>query len=755
MAENISNNTAIESEPDDLIKLQQEFYDLFGHRTTTIYDCYPSMELLEMKISLITPKFDKEKLANLVSILWEQRIFAGEKCLMMSPIFLCCVYDVNINGKFTHPLSIKSKRYTVHPLFRIMKCERTVASAPNRQRKQLCAVFVDEFGRVYENWEIFYAKNKFEDSLVISPANGVYNGNTNDEVILDVFVRSAGLTRALDVGTTVAGLASAGIGAAALIPAIAIAPAVVAGAAVVGVSCAVYSGARSIYDLFDRHTHKQSISLKDKHARASWINLTAGTFSIGAAGATQAITTAATNGRNISKVAQNAVHFVNIGAVSLHATGCLDGVHTLLLQVYNGENVSKLHLTQLSCSLFLLTHSVYNYRTAQQIFNEIHPSNPETLTTILREQQKTNITHLVESSLEAGIGFVGRPGIVIRFAKQMLTSGELEELIQKMQRRISGSSTPVGSIDTDSLADNQLIECLSDDIKIEYCRAFDGRKAEIISILQRQPNHGVESLKVLVEFFLVKLSFQVVKSFVRFTEMFIYDFVVQQSQIHFGSDILVEPIMKWIYEYLKLLHSLDDRRIEQFFNDIFTKSPSKAALDQRQQLGRTFESQNLHQIVEFEINFDRTNNLNDIYLGNERRTLLALIDRIDYFASKFEYCCVDCDKYRNETIEGILIHLNYNAADTFFDIAHYLIVNCRAIIQSQIGRFVPIDVLITDIFLLLKNISDGDINDFLMSYTPSQRPMIQEQYRNSFTEKYAPQQKPIECKSCGGQCYKA
>lgn len=46
-----------------------------------------------------------------------------------------------------------------------------------------------------------------------------------------------------------------------------------------GISCAVYTGLRSAYNLYDRRNHKQSIALKDKEARASWFNIAAGTLS--------------------------------------------------------------------------------------------------------------------------------------------------------------------------------------------------------------------------------------------------------------------------------------------------------------------------------------------------------------------------------------------------------------------------------------------------------------------------------------------
>lgn len=224
----------------DIIKLQQEFYEMFGHKSSVIYDCYSDREALEVKIDLIVPEMDVTKKAALIDLIWEQKRFMGNKQLLMSPIFVCCTYDTELKEQLTYPLDIKSKEYTIHPMFRIQKCLATLKL--DKCSTKCCAIFVDEFGRVYANWQDFREKNKYEDGLVIAPKNGIYNGSADDCVLLDIFVRRSGLTRNLDTGSTVVGLASAGVGVATLIPAIVVAPAIAAGAAVAGISCALYTG---------------------------------------------------------------------------------------------------------------------------------------------------------------------------------------------------------------------------------------------------------------------------------------------------------------------------------------------------------------------------------------------------------------------------------------------------------------------------------------------------------------------------------
>lgn len=241
MAENTENNETPETDtPTDIIKMQQEFYEMFGHKTSVIYDCYTDKGSLEVKIDLILPEMNEAKKCALIDMIWTQRKHVGNKQLFMSPIFICCTYDTDIKEQITYPLDIKSKEFTIHPVFRIQKCLTTAKN--EKTSTKCCAVFVDEFGRVYANWQDFREKNKYEDSLVITPRFGIYNGSPGDCVLLDIFARRSGFTKNLDTGSTVVGLASAGVGVATLIPAIVVAPVIATGAAVAGISCAVYTG---------------------------------------------------------------------------------------------------------------------------------------------------------------------------------------------------------------------------------------------------------------------------------------------------------------------------------------------------------------------------------------------------------------------------------------------------------------------------------------------------------------------------------
>lgn len=44
-------------------------------------------------------------------------------------------------------------------------------------------IFVDEYGRVYQNWEEFKTNNEYPTGYIVAPTNGVYNTNADIDSI--------------------------------------------------------------------------------------------------------------------------------------------------------------------------------------------------------------------------------------------------------------------------------------------------------------------------------------------------------------------------------------------------------------------------------------------------------------------------------------------------------------------------------------------------------------------------------------------
>lgn len=770
MAENDTTDdaaviVAAETDPVDIIKLQQEFYVMFGHQTNIIYDCYTSCESLEMKISLIMPDLRRDKQTILAKTIWDQKKFTADKCLLMSPIFVCCIYDqADIKDRLTYPLDIKSTRFSIHPVFRVQKC--TTRTGNNSFKR--CALFVDEFSRVYANWTDFRDKNKYDDSLVITPKNGIYSGSDDDKVLLDIFLRRSGFTKNLDTGSTVVGLASAGVAAAAFIPSLVIAPAVVAGAAVAGISCAVYTGLRSAYDLYDRKNHKQSIAIKNREARASWLNIAAGTFTASAAGATQMITKAAANGQNISHITRNTIKLMNVGALSLHTTGCLDGVHSMLYDFYNGEKISKVQLAQLSASLFLLTHSIKNFQAAQSLLKMSDIENPNSMKQLLCEKQKIAFDHLVNETvlirgLQQKVG-----NVIVRSIKMLCNANELLTMLRESELKRSEavevqpldaespkkSSEPIDNDHVMSKAkEDEFGETVSGNVKIQYCRVFDQRIASIVSTLDKQVKHrDVESLKHIVIYCLRTLSLNAFETFMHFVqELMIRIGKAIEEKLHRPIDF--ECFVKMVFDQFNL-HA-KGKNLEDFIVGTLTGADEEQKKQIDYDIRQHLLDQDAESVKRIEQVFDAASTAED--LNENRKVVLTMGERVKEFALRFRLCCPAAgDHDLQETIEDILKNLSYESADIFFFLASKLIDAHAQNVQCSLGRFIPVDIFITDIYCLLKKIRNGKcdtVDEYLFGYTDDLYETIETEFKQMYQRPDVSGGKMTLCPVCSGDYF--
>lgn len=159
----------------------------------------------------------------------------------------------------------------------------------------------------------------------------------------------------------------------------------------------------------DRSKHEQTIKVTDNDARSHWFGLVAGAVGLSAGAATKGLASAASRGSNISKVSVNRMRTGENNEIEMQLSGghwlgehvkrccdtnerrwyverCLcnffgkpmiDQVNEVFDFVFlfihslqkkqDGEDISMLEIVQLSSSLFIFTHSVYNFQTATNI----------------------------------------------------------------------------------------------------------------------------------------------------------------------------------------------------------------------------------------------------------------------------------------------------------------------------------------------------------------------------------------------------
>lgn len=140
-------------------------------------------------------------------------------------------------------------------------------------------------------------------------------------------------------------------------------------AAVIGVVSAIYSVIRSSLQIRDLSKHGKSISLLNPEARGCWLGIAGGVTGIVAGAATRGLTQLAAQGHQVSQFVRASVNAFNAACITVSGLGLVNGFAGIILK-YNEEKISSLEIIQLSASLFLFTHSLYNFQTATTLIKQ-------------------------------------------------------------------------------------------------------------------------------------------------------------------------------------------------------------------------------------------------------------------------------------------------------------------------------------------------------------------------------------------------
>ncbi|XP_060658370.1 uncharacterized protein LOC132792871 isoform X1 [Drosophila nasuta] len=384
-------------------EVQQSFAESLGFGNETIWDLLSNEQskILKKKIRILIPdpeKNDKQCAVfarirqTIFDAVWEQRKYTNRQSLTSIFYVLVATDETNEDD------AINSTKWSCHPVFRARRCVSDI----NGRSVDCCLIYVDENGRVYQNWESYVTSNQLPEGIMVTPPRGVYNLTLRGEVILQSMPTPASSTEskvlgALDITLAVGGLGAAAVPIAGLALTVAAPVMLVAGA--VGLAAAGYSTARAGAQLVDRSQHEQSINVTDRTARGQWLSVVAGAVGLGAAGATSAVTVATNAGRDVGAIAQLTVNSMNISSIMISATGLTSGVIDLILKHQDGDDISTMDALQLSASLFLFTHSVYNFKLASTIINDTANNRIGSYRESLSNQQRRTIDKVVKETI--------------------------------------------------------------------------------------------------------------------------------------------------------------------------------------------------------------------------------------------------------------------------------------------------------------------------------------------------------------------
>ncbi|BFF97402.1 uncharacterized protein DMAD_05828 [Drosophila madeirensis] len=380
-------NNNVRAAPRTVREVQQNFADSLGYAEEIIWDLLSQDQAHVLKRKLMelvrdpeerNRRVDEETARNkliaanekiretIFNAVWEQRKYTNRQSLTSIIYVMVVPNEQDVNR------AEDCRSFSCHPVFRTRRCV-TGNSGRSGDSSNCCMVFVDENGRVYPNWASYVATNELPDGVMVAPERGIYK-IVHGQVRLDKYTTPAASTNKkvlgyLDTGSAIGGFAAACIPVAAFLTLPVSAP-LMAAAGAVGLATAGYATARSSAKLVDRSQHEQSINVTDREARGHWLGVIGGAVGLGAAGATSAMSAATAAGKEVGAITQLTINGFNISSIVISGTGVANGVLDLILKHQDGDNVTALDVLQLSASLVLFTHSVYNFRLASTIIND-------------------------------------------------------------------------------------------------------------------------------------------------------------------------------------------------------------------------------------------------------------------------------------------------------------------------------------------------------------------------------------------------
>ncbi|XP_061389501.1 uncharacterized protein LOC133324674 [Musca vetustissima] len=367
-------------------EIQQELAENCGYGNDIIWDQLSKKDsaIMKSKIKQLIPdqetgqnSIDKMR-ESIFESLWAQRKYTNGNSVTY-------IFYVMVTDEEDFAAAPNSTKYSCHPVFRCRKC------VDNNNSSTCCMVYVDETGRVYQNWQSFVDDNVLPAGTMISPRRGVYNFYTNGNVILDVYSTpnarpGAKVMSAAQTSTAVLGVGAACVPIAAALTLPVAAP-VMAAAGIVGLGVGAFSTVTSALNLNDRRKHEQSISITDSQARASYLGIAGGLLGMAAAGATRFLNHMAAAGKATAGI-EVIVNGINISTILVSGTGIANGVLDIIFKYKDDDTISTLDVLQLSASLVLFTHSVYNFQLASQIANEARTNSIKSYREALSNRQR-------------------------------------------------------------------------------------------------------------------------------------------------------------------------------------------------------------------------------------------------------------------------------------------------------------------------------------------------------------------------------
>lgn len=173
---------------------------------------------------------------------------------------------------------------------------------------------------------------------------------------------------------------------------------------------------------------------------------------------------------------------------------------------------------------------------------------------------------------------------------------------------------------------------------------------------------------------------------------------------------------------------------------------------------RKYLNDHTNEAIEQIIEIYDTGHIYNTELSDNRKIFLAIDARVDEITSQFNLCCTTASvNDLKETIKDILKRLSFGSATVFFALAKRLLDDHAMNVQLSLGRFISVDIFLTDIYCLLARMSAenefNSLNEYLFQYTDELYEHIEIEFKLNYILGVDDSLKKVACNVCAGDVF--
>lgn len=286
-------------------------------------------------------------------------------------------------------------------------------------------------------------------------------------------------------------------------------------------------------------------------------------------------------------------------------------------------------------------------------------------------------------------------------------------------------------------------------VAAEYTDTFDKRFNSIIETLAAQMGHHSSRLRLVLIHLLEEFTLKTLDVFLG-----LVGDVVEIGGTKYRTDIAFEHLLILVYNYLFEQFSKQEnyRNLNNYIMSLSDEKNQNISDINGYLNGQSTES--IEQLMK-QCDIEHTYSTE---LCENRKMYLAIEARVDEISSDFQLCCTTASRNElAETIKDIVKRLSTGSATVFFALAKRLLDDHAMNVQLSLGRFISIDIFMTDIYCLLQRISAENefesLNEYLFQYTDDLYEHIEIEFKLNYVQGIDTSLKRTACNICAGEVF--